>query len=122
MVAGWKRITQTPTLITILYEDLTYRQIFLDGRKLEADPERTWMGYSVGRWEGDTLVVDSFGFNDRTWLDARGMPHTEALRMTERYRRETVGRMQVDLTVTDPGTFTSPQTALIHWSFGPTPK
>ena len=85
--AFFKRIVQTPTLITILYEDLTYRLIFMDGRTLEPDPERTWMGYSVGRWEGDTLVVDSFGFNDRTWLDARGLPHTEALRLTERYRR-----------------------------------
>jgi hypothetical protein len=119
VLAGWKRITQTPTLITILYEDLAYRQIFLDGRKLEADPERTWMGYSVGRWEGDTLVVDSFGFNDRTWLDARGMPHTEALRTTERYSRGTVGGMQVDLTVTDPGTFTAPQTASYPLTFRP---
>ena len=89
-VAGWRRIIQTPSLIAIAYETLTYRLIFMDGRKLEANPERTWMGYSVGRWEGDTLVVDSFGFNDRTWLDARGLPHTEALRTTERYRRRNV--------------------------------
>ena len=73
-VAGWRRIIQTPSLIAIAYETLTYRLIFMDGRQLEANPERTWMGYSVGRWEGDTLVVDSFGFNDRTWLDARGLP------------------------------------------------
>jgi hypothetical protein len=119
VIAGWKRITQTPTLITILYDDLTYRRIFMDGRKLESDPERIWMGYSVGRWEGDTLVVDSFGFNDRTWLDARGMPHTEALRTTERYRRETVGRMQVELTATDPGTFTAPQTVSYPLEFRP---
>lgn len=119
VIAGWKRIIQTPTLITILYEDLAYRQIFLDGRTLEADPERTWMGYSVGRWEGDTLIVDSFGFNDRTWLDARGMPHTEALRTTERYRRGTVGRMQVELTATDPGTFIAPQTVSYPLEFRP---
>ena len=104
-LAGWRRIIQTPSLIAIAYETLTYRFIFMDGRQLEPNPERTWMGYSVGRWEGDTLVVDSFGFNDRTWLDARGMPHTEALRTTERYVRRTVGQMQVELTVTDPGAF-----------------
>jgi hypothetical protein len=69
------------------------------------DPERTWMGYSVGRWEGDTLVVDSFGFNDRTWLHTRGLPHTEALRTTERYHRRSMGLVQVELTLTDPGAF-----------------
>ena len=65
-------------LIVILNPDLTYRQIFLDGRALEAAPNPSWMGYSVGRWDGDTLVVESFGFNDRTWLDHDGHPHTEA--------------------------------------------
>ena len=104
-ITGSRRIIQTPTLIAIAYETLMYRLIFMDGRKLESDPERTWMGYSVGRWEGDTLVVDSFGFNDRTWLDARGLPHTEALRTTERYRRPSVGQLQIELTVTDPGAF-----------------
>ena len=107
---GWRRIIQTPTLIAIAYENLTYHLIFMDGRKLEANPERTWMGYSVGRWEGDTLVVDSFGFNDRTWLDGRGLPHTDALRTTERYVRRTVGQLQVELTVTDPGAFANPWT------------
>jgi hypothetical protein len=86
----WKRIVQTPTLIAVLNDDLTYRQIFLDGRVLEpTNRYPTWMGYSVGRCEGDTLVVDSFGFNDKTWLNGRGLPHTEALRMTERYHRAT---------------------------------
>ena len=103
--AGWRRIVQTPSLIVIAYDSLTYRLIFMDGRQLEPNPERSWMGYSVGRWEGDTLVVDSFGFNDRTWLDARGLPHTEALRTTERYQRHSVGLLQVELTVTDPGAF-----------------
>jgi hypothetical protein len=78
------KIVQTPGLIIILNPDLTYRQIYTDGRSLEPAPNPTWMGYSVGRWDGDTLVVDSFGFNDRTWLDHDGHPHTEALRMTER--------------------------------------
>jgi hypothetical protein len=91
----------------------------MDGRKLEPDPNRTWMGYSVGRWEGDTLVVDSFGFNDRTWLDARGLPHTEDLRMTERYRRTALGQMQVDVTFTDPGTLTAPWPVSYAMDFQP---
>ena len=118
-IGGWRRFIQTPSLIAIAYETLAYRFIFMDGRKLEANPERTWMGYSVGRWEGDTLVVDSFGFNDRTWLDARGMPHTEALRTTERYVRRTVGQMQVELTVTDPGTFAKSWTVTYDLEFQP---
>ena len=117
--AFFKRIVQTPTLITILYEDLSYRLIFTDGRTLERDPERTWMGYSVGRWEGDTLVVDSFGFNDRTWLDARGLPHTEDLRLSERYRRATVGQMQVEVTAVDPGVLTTPRTTSYTMTFQP---
>jgi hypothetical protein len=116
---GWRRIIQTPTVIAIAYDTLTYRLIFMDGRTLEADPHRTWMGYSVGRWEGDTLVVDSFGFNDRTWLDARGMPHTEALRTTERYRRPSLGQMQVELTVTDPGAFAKSWTTTYELAFQP---
>ena len=107
-VGGWKRILQTPSLIAILNEDLTYRQIFMDGRKLETAPNPTWMGYSVGHWEGETLIVDSFGFNDRTWLNDRGLPHTEALRMRERYRRPDFGHLQVDVTFTDPGAYTKP--------------
>ena len=66
--AGWKRILQTPTALAILNDDLTYRVIHMDGRELEANPAPSWMGYSVGRWDGDTLVVDSVGFNDKTWL------------------------------------------------------
>ena len=116
---GWRRIIQTPSIIAIAYETLTYRLIFMDGRMLEANPERTWMGYSVGRWEGDTLVVDSFGFNDRTWLDARGLPHTDALRTTERYRRRTLGQLQVELTVTDPGAFAKPWTVTYDLEFQP---
>ena len=116
-IAGSRRIIQTPSLIAIAHDNLTYRLIFMDGRKLEADPNRTWMGYSVGRWEGDTLVVDSFGFNDRTWLDGRGLPHTEALRTTERYVRRNVGQLQVELTVTDPGAFAKPWTMTYTMAF-----
>jgi hypothetical protein len=118
-LVGFRRIIQTPALIAIVYENLTYRLIFMDGRKLEPDPERTWMGYSVGRWERDTLVVDSFGFNDRTWLDARGLPHTEGLRTTERYRRDSVGRIEVALTVTDPGAFADSWTMTYELQFQP---
>ncbi len=106
--AGWKRILQTPTAIAILNDDLTYRVIFMDGRELEATPAPGWMGYSVGRWEGDTLIVDSVGFNDKTWLSRYGQGHTEALRVRERYRRPDVGHLQVEVTFTDPAAYAKP--------------
>src|SRR5215831_8556242 len=90
---SWKRILQTPAAIAILNDDLTYRMIFTDGRELEANPGPSWMGYSVGRWDGDTLIVDSVGYNDKTWLSRYGQPHTEALRVTERYRRTDFGHL-----------------------------
>ena len=96
------KIIQTPGLIVMLNPDLTHRQVFMDGRTLEADPNPSWMGYSVGHWDGDTLVVESNGYNDRTWLDHEGHPHTEALRITERYRRRDFGHMDVDVTLSDP--------------------
>ncbi len=107
------KIVQTPSLILMLNPDLTYRQIFMDGRSLEADPNPSWMGYSVGRWDGDTLVVDSNGYNDRTWLDHDGHPHTEALRITERYRRRDFGHMDVDVTLSDPKTYAKPWTVSV---------
>ncbi len=110
------RIIQTPSLVAVLHADLTYRQIFMDGRALESDPNPTWMGYSVGRWENDTLVVESAGFNDRTWLDRGGHPHTEGLRTTERYRRLNFGRMEVLLTYEDPATYAKPFTLKIDMS------
>jgi hypothetical protein len=106
--AGWKRILQTPTAIAILNDDLTYRVIFMDGRELEANPAPSWMGYSVGRWDGDTLIVESVGFNDKTWLSRYGQAHTEALRMRERYRRPDVGHLQVEVTFTDPAAYAKP--------------
>ena len=99
---GLRKIVQTPALILILHEDLAYRQVFMDGRPLPTDPNPSFMGYSVGRWEGDTLVVESSGFNDRTWLDFGGHPHTEALRTTERYRRTSVGRIEREVTLRIP--------------------
>jgi hypothetical protein len=111
---GMMKIIQTSALIVILNPDLTYRQIFLDGRALETSPNPSWMGYSVGRWEGDTLVVESFGFNDRTWLDTSGHPHTEALRMTERYRRRDLGHLELDVTLQDPNVYARPWTVAVR--------
>ncbi len=107
---GPSRITQTPQLIVILYEDLTYRQIFMDGRTLPSDPNPSWMGYSVGHWDGDSLVVESTGFNDRSWLDMGGHPHTEALRTTERFRRTSFGHMDFQVTFDDAKAYTRPWT------------
>jgi len=101
MSFGLVKVVQTPGLIVVLAEDLEYRQIFLDGRQLPKDPNPAWMGYSVGHWEGDTLVVEATGYNDRTWLEA-GYPHTENLRLTERWRRTDFGHMSIDVTSSDP--------------------
>ena len=108
------KIIQTPGLIIILNPDLTYRQIYLDGRQLEQEPNPSYMGYSVGRWDGDTLIVESFGFNDRTWLDHDGHPHTEGLRMTERYRRRDFGNLDVEVTLSDPAIYTRPWTVSVR--------
>ena len=107
---GWAKIIQTPTLIAVLFEDLSYRQIFLDGRELPKDPNPSFMGYSVGHWEGDTLVVESTGFNDRTWLDGGGHPHSEALRITERFRRKDFGHIELKETFDDPKVYARPWT------------
>jgi hypothetical protein len=107
------RIVQTPTLIVFAYNDGMHREIYMDGRTLEADPNPTWMGYSVGRWEGDVLVVESNGYTDRSWLDFGGHPHTEALRVTERYTRPTIGQLNRQVTLTDPSIFTKPVTITI---------
>ena len=117
--AEMMKIVQTPGLILILNPDLTYRQIFLDGRALETAPNPSWMGYSVGHWDGDTLVVESFGFNDRTWLDHDGHPHTEALRMTERYRRPDFGNLQLDVTLSDPAVYARPWTVAVRAELAP---
>jgi hypothetical protein len=105
---SWKRFIHTPAVLAILNEELTYRVIHLDGRDLEADPLPSWQGYAVGRWDGDTLVAESNGYNDKTWVSRFGVSHTEALRITERYRRPDFGHLQVEVTLTDPGAFTKP--------------
>jgi hypothetical protein len=102
------KIVQTPAVIVVLYEDLNYRQIFLDGRALPKDPSPSFMGYSVGRWDGDELIVESMGFKDTTWLDFGGHPHSESLRITERYRRTDFGHIKRQVTLTDTQAFTRP--------------
>ena len=110
------KIVQSPKAMIVLYEGDTYfRQIFTDGRNLPDDPQPTWLGYSVGKWEGDSLVVDTIGLNDKGPLDAMGHFHSESLRLTERIHRRDFGHMEMDLTVTDPKTFTKPVT--IHANF-----
>jgi hypothetical protein len=104
------RIVQTPQLVLMLNPDLTYRQIWMDGRALEPDPNPSWMGYSVGHWEGDTLVVEAAGFHAGSWLDRDGHPHTDTLRLTERYRRPNFGTLDVEVTLSDPGAYTTPWT------------
>lgn len=107
---GPARIVQTPALLVILYDDLSYRQIFLDGRTLPKDSNPSWMGYSVGHWDADTLVVESTGFNERSWLDMGGHPHTESLRTTERFRRTTLGHIELQVTFDDTKAYKRPWT------------
>src|SRR5215471_13245707 len=113
-LAGLSRIVQTPALTVIINEGISnsgvHRTIFTDGRGLPEEMNPTWMGYSVGRWEGDTLVVTTAGFNDRTWLDFVGHPHSEALRITERFHRRDFGHLDFEMTLEDPKTFTRPIT------------
>ncbi len=109
------KLIQTPGVIAMLYEmDNSFRQIFIDGRKQLDDPQPSWLGYSVGKWEGDWLVVDTIGLNDQSWLDAAGHTHSEALRVTERFHRRDFGHMEVEVHLDDPKTFTKPVT--IHFN------
>jgi len=118
---GLSRIVQTPGLIVILYEspNSPHRSIFMDGRELPKDPSPTWLGYSVGHWEGDTLVVNSVGFNDEGWLDVGGNPQTESLRLTERVFRPDFGHLQLEVTFDDPKTFTKPFTLRMTKTYTP---
>jgi hypothetical protein len=103
------KIVQTPELVVVMYEAATmFRQIFVDGRELPKDPQPSWMGYSVGRWDGDVLVVETVGFNDQTWLDGSGHPHSEAMRLTERFKRLDVGHMEIGIVIDDPKAYTRP--------------
>ena len=114
-----KKIVQTPSLIIVLGEDLSYRQIFLDGRSLPKDPSPSFMGFSTGRWDGDTLVVESVGYKDRTWLDFAGSPHSENLRVTERWRRLNFGQMEIEETFADPEYYSRPLHAKVSGTLVP---
>ena len=106
------KLVQTPNLVAHLYEEFTmHRQIHTDGRRLPVDPNPQYYGYSVGRWEGETLVVDTAGFKEGSWLDNDGHPHTEALRTEERFRRLNFGSMEVAVTIDDPKAYSRPWTA-----------
>ncbi len=106
------KVVQTPTLLVMLFEDdiPSHRQVFLDGRGHPKDPNPSWMGHSIGRWEGDVLVIDTVGFNDRSWLDPQGHPHTERMRVTERLRRPDLGHLEIEFTIDDPGAYKKPWT------------
>jgi hypothetical protein len=109
------KILQSPAGMAILFEEFNiYRQIATDGRAHPKEMAPTWLGYSVGRWEGDTLVVETKGFNDQTWLDDWGHPHTEALRTVERFRRLDVGRMELLVTVEDSKAYRVPFTIRLN--------
>jgi hypothetical protein len=110
LVSEPTKIVQSPRLIVIMYEsDGTHRQIYTDGRELPKEvAQPSWLGYSVGKWQRDTLVVETAGFNDKTWLDGIGHPHSEALRVVERYRRRDFGHLDVEMTFDDPQMYTKP--------------
>jgi hypothetical protein len=106
-----QKFIQTPGLVVILDEfNANYRQIFTDGRPLPEDPQPSWNGYSSGKWDGDTLVVQTIGFRDDLWLDMRGDPLTSAARVTERFRRPDFGHLEIEVTVDDPKAYTKPWT------------
>lgn len=101
-------------MVMVLYEAVhSYRQIFTDGRRLPEDPNPTWMGYSIGHWDGDTFVVETNGFNDTGWLDNWGHPATDALKVTERFHRKDFGHLDIQVTIDDPKAYTKPWTVTL---------
>jgi len=114
------KLVQTPDLVIFLHESRTiYRQIFTDGRPFPKDMQPAWMGYSIGRWDGDTLVVETIGQNGKTWLDMRGLPGTDALKVTERFTRRTIGKMDIEVTIDDAKAYTKPWKVSMNWSLLP---
>ena len=99
------RMVVTPTHVFFLYEMYGYRQVFMDGRPHPDEVDPTWPGHSIGRWEGDTLVIDTVGFNDKTWFDNRGHPHSDKLHTIERFTRTSLGMMTTEVTIDDPGAY-----------------
>jgi Carboxypeptidase regulatory-like domain len=104
------QLVQTRNLLVMLFEDdiPSHREIYLDGRGHPKDPNPAWMGHSIGHWEGDALVVDTVGFNDRSWINAQGHPHTEIMRVTERFRRPDLGHLEIEFTIDDPKAYAKP--------------
>ena len=112
---GPHKLVQTAGLLIMLNEfNTSYRQIFTDARPLPADPNPSWNGYSSGKWEGDTLIVQTTGFRDGLWLDATGNPLTDAAKITERFRRPNFGRLETEITVNDPKAYTKPWTITLN--------
>jgi hypothetical protein len=115
----WK-IVQTPRVTLILFEEMNhYRQVFTDGRGFPKDPNPAWFGYSIGKWEGDTFVADTTGFNDQTWLDDPGHPHTDAMHAIERFRRPDFGHLEIDITIDDAKAYTGPWTVTARFDLLP---
>jgi hypothetical protein len=105
------KAVHSPKLLILLYEvNAMYRQIFVDGRPALVNPNPSWNGYSTGKWEGDTLVVQTNGFRDDLWIDMAGSPMSEAAVMTERMRRPNYGSLELEITINDPKTYTRPWT------------
>ena len=112
-----RKMIQTPGVIVILYEaNAGVRQIFTDGRALPKDPQPWWFGYSTGKWDGDTLVVQTTGFRDLGWLDVEGSPLTESGKIIERFRRPDYGHLEIEVTIDDPKAYTKPWTVTVHQS------
>jgi hypothetical protein len=116
-----RKIIQTPTEVVLIYEGsgTTVREVFLDGRSLPKDPEPWWNGYSVGRWEGDTLVIETIGFMDDGWLDVRGSPLTSGGKITERFHRVKYGYLELEETIDDPKAYTKPFSARFYYRLSP---
>lgn len=112
-------IVQTASRILFVYEGgaHVWRQVWMDGRGHPKDPNPNWLGHSIGRWEGDTLVVDSVGFNDKTWLDDAGHPHTEQLHVIEKFTRTNPLTMQYEVVIDDPGAYRKSWTSSNSLSF-----
>jgi hypothetical protein len=120
MLVGNFKIVQHPSLTLILYEEFArFRQIFTDGRGFPKEMNPAWFGYSIGKWDRDTFVVESAGFNDRSWLDDAGHPHSEQLHTTERYHRRDFGHLDLDITIDDPKAYTEPWSFTLHFRLLP---
>jgi hypothetical protein len=103
------KLIETPGVTLLLYEEFNhFRQIFTDGRSFPKDQPPAWLGYSIGKWEGNNFLVQSQGFNDQTWLDDSGHPHTEAMRTTETFHRIDFGHMDLTVTINDPKAYLEP--------------